>query len=316
MPWTALLDNKVIDLRSVASTDRIAMHEDRTIPWLCQGCRGKTHLRRSDTIHALAVYTDKLGPFVTFVHNPGEAERCRDLGFHTDESVEHDLLKHELATGAEQVGWTTEIEKTGNGCRADVVATRDGRSRVLEAQISPLNVDDALRRSDLYRKAFGDPTWTHTRRRQWSTRIPSLQTDEDDLHTVVAGVYLDQGGYEAAPPAPVTETIGRVLTGEIDWVFLEDFGYFVNKATVWKYPQRRPRRRPKATGNTDAPKIAGRYVQECQRPPADPAPVDSDPQRGPLDPELYAPDGTPWCNFKGGIYCANGDRCLNRNHRR
>lgn len=34
------------------------------------------------------------------------------------------------------------------------------------------------------------------------------------------------------------------------------------------------------------------------------------------DPMKYhAPDGTPWCRFRAGLKCVNGDDCLNPNHR-
>lgn len=34
-----------------------------------------------------------------------------------------------------------------------------------------------------------------------------------------------------------------------------------------------------------------------------------------LDPNLYAPDGDPWCRFGKGFQCLNGDDCLNHNRR-
>jgi hypothetical protein len=35
------------------------------------------------------------------------------------------------------------------------------------------------------------------------------------------------------------------------------------------------------------------------------------------DRALYGPDGEPWCRFiAGSLWCANGERCLNPNHRK
>lgn len=35
-----------------------------------------------------------------------------------------------------------------------------------------------------------------------------------------------------------------------------------------------------------------------------------------LDPNLYAPDGDPWCRYGKGFDCLNGDDCVNPNHGR
>lgn len=37
-----------------------------------------------------------------------------------------------------------------------------------------------------------------------------------------------------------------------------------------------------------------------------------------LDVNLYDPtSGKPWCSFRAGsLVCTNGDRCLNKNHRK
>jgi hypothetical protein len=34
------------------------------------------------------------------------------------------------------------------------------------------------------------------------------------------------------------------------------------------------------------------------------------------NPNLYAPDGKPWCTFKRGLFCVNGNSCKNPNHRK
>jgi len=34
-----------------------------------------------------------------------------------------------------------------------------------------------------------------------------------------------------------------------------------------------------------------------------------------LNPDLYGPDGAPWCSFKRGLVCSNGRQCRNPRHR-
>ena len=78
---------------------------------------------------------DDRSAFGIFAHNPGQADRCRLLGW--EESAEHDLLKHRLALAARSVGAKTEFEvMLGDTCRADVVATLPSGTRWgLEAQL-------------------------------------------------------------------------------------------------------------------------------------------------------------------------------------
>jgi hypothetical protein len=188
------------------------------------------HYSDVDERTALDVYDDGRGPFITFAHNPGEAEKCRELGYDSDESFEHQHLKGALAKTAERHGWKARLEVPGDGCRADVVIDHPSRQRrVLEAQVSPLPTDVALRRHDLYVSQFGPTTWTHTRQRPWATQIESLRV-ADDLETVIDGVYEDQSGDVKAPPAPITAVLPKVLSGELRYVHWQsgsgDFGFF------------------------------------------------------------------------------------------
>jgi hypothetical protein len=272
MPWTALLDSKVTDLRDVTSSDRVAMHEDRP-PWRCRGCGGPMHMRYYDQSNDIdpirfRYFIDKSGPFIGFAHNPGEAERCQALGFHTDESAEHLEMKQLLCEAATAKGWDpeTEVHHTlddGTSCRADVVISRAGEtSRVLEAQRSPLGPDEAVRRSQLYRKAFGPVLWTHTRQRPWARRLPSLRVDEENIGTVIDGVYVDQAGREAIPPTDLVGVLPRILPPdrELTWVFVaEDFGFFYPLGGPPPKSRKRRRRREPSPETTPA----GSSVREC-----------------------------------------------------
>ena len=45
-------------------------------------------------------------------------------------------------------------------------------------------------------------------------------------------------------------------------------------------------------------------------------PLDDPRQAHTIDPRRFAPNGAPWCWFTAGSTdCANGERCLNPNHR-
>jgi hypothetical protein len=322
MPWKASLGDNVIDLRALASSDRVAMHEERP-PFLCPGCAGPMTLRAHDASVDLdparfRYFIDQRGPFVAFAHYPGVAERCKALGFHGDESFAHLGLKQSLCEAAQAKGWWPEVEvyhqlPSGERCRADVVITReDQKTRVLEAQIAPLGPDEAVRRSQVYREAFGNVLWTHTKQRPWSRRLPSLRVDGDDQDTVIGGMYADAGCVELAPPAPLFDVVGMVLPpgNDLTWIWVaDDYGGFVRLGGA-RPPQRR--RRPTRRAADTETRIAGSHVRECVTEPATELPTD-DSRSG--DIRYFAPDGTPWCRFEKGTSCVNGGRCLNLNHR-
>ena len=274
--FTATLTGEVVDLRHVDLDESMKLHQDREMPWQCRGCGGRVHMRS----HTVADQID----MVTFAHHPGEAEKCRALGFHTDESPEHHRLKNSLYTAARRAGWDASIEVPGDRCRADVVASRKGATRVLEAQVSPLSERDVLDRTDRYQSSFGQTTWTHTKSRPWSRKVESLRVD-GDLTTVIDGVYLDQMGDKRAQPAPIEEIIPDVLSGYLRYIWLDTsagtIGYFT---PIGAPTNREPIRRRQRT------KVRGMYVTECSRP-------------------LKRTIACAWCGHETmpGLACANGE---------
>ena len=85
-----------------------------------------------------------------FAHDPGHRDEC-EL---SNESIEHHLLKLELATAVREAGWHAELEvRAPDGSwRADVLAsTSDGQRRwAWEAQLSPITDDELRERTARY----------------------------------------------------------------------------------------------------------------------------------------------------------------------
>jgi competence protein CoiA len=94
-----------------------------------------------------------------FAHDPGRPGDCAWL----NESLEHHLLKLELATAIRDAGWHAELEvRAPDGSwRADVLASaHDGSRRVaFEAQLSPITDDDITTRTSRYQSAGIDVCW-------------------------------------------------------------------------------------------------------------------------------------------------------------
>lgn len=255
--FTAVLLGDAVDLRQIDRQESMKLHADREMPWKCRGCKGKVHMR----LHRGG---DEEIELITFAHHPGEAELCRKLGFHTDESPEHHYLKDQLAKAAKNAGWDAELEVPGDGCRADVVVSKKGASsRVLEAQISPLGEQAAIERSERYARSFGQPVWTHTRPRPWSKKVESLRVD-DEMANVIDGIYVDQTGDIKADPHPVTEAIPSILNGRLRYIFFETdtgtIGYYTPIGAEASPRKRRRDARPKIET------IRGSHVKECSKP--------------------------------------------------
>lgn len=116
-----------------------------------------------------------------FAHDPGRPEACAWL----NESLEHHLLKLELATAVRDVGWHAELEvRAPDGSwRADVLASaHDGSRRVaFEAQLSPITDDDITERTDRYQADGIDVCWVSSGSRPpWMGIVPSIRVQEPD----------------------------------------------------------------------------------------------------------------------------------------
>lgn len=251
--FTAALTGEIVDLRFVPSGETEKLHADRHTPWRCRGCGGSVHMRlHRDGEDHIAMWT--------FAHNPGEAEKCRELGFHTDESPAHHALKGRLASAATSRGWSVDLEVPGDRCRADVVAEKNGTKRVMEAQLASLSLQDAVKRTERYERSFGQTLWTHTGFRPWSKQVESVRVDEE-LDQVVGGIYRDQGGNDKHDPLPLKSAVGDILAGKFRYVYFEEAGgtsgYFYPVGAL-ATSRREPRQRQAS--------IRGAHVKECARP--------------------------------------------------
>ena len=253
--WTALLGDEVIDARLLDESELDALLKERP-PIVCRSCKGGCHVR--DNTH-----NPRLGlpigskPFITFAHNPGNKERCQQMFGSYDESPQHYMLKDKLAKAAVAAGYDAQLEVPSDGCRADVVATKNGRTHVLEAQCAEIGMDEAITRTNTYQREFGDTTWAHTKARRWSQKVPALQVDEG-LDKVVAGIFEDQGGNIPSEPAPIHTSFKRLLTGELRYVFFQESGTTIGYYTpIGAKPTARHQRKRKKSG-------AGDHVRECR----------------------------------------------------
>lgn len=127
-----------------------------------------------------------------FAHNPGRTADCAWL----NESLEHHLLKLELATSIREAGWNAQLEvRAPDGSwRADVLATsHDGGRRIAwEAQLSPITDDDIAERTARYQAEGIEVCWVGIAPRAlWIGIVPSVRVREpydDRPWTVVDGV--------------------------------------------------------------------------------------------------------------------------------
>ncbi|MFE7706479.1 competence protein CoiA family protein [Streptomyces sp. NPDC057486] len=123
-----------------------------------------------------------------------------------NESLEHHLLKLELVTCARAAGFQAELEvaaPTGEW-RADVmVFGPDGtRLMALEAQLSPITVEDIAARTGLYERDGVRVCWFGFRPRPWVGAVPTL---------------LVQAPEERGQEWAVTAGLARLSTRPMSW---------------------------------------------------------------------------------------------------
>ncbi|MGI5397755.1 competence protein CoiA [Streptomyces sp. CA-251251] len=96
-----------------------------------------------------------------------------------NESVEHHLLKLELAMSARAAGWRAELEVSSEArdWRADVMVfdEHDRPFMALEAQLSPMTQQEAQMRTGRYARDGVAVCWVALQDRPWERVVPSLR---------------------------------------------------------------------------------------------------------------------------------------------
>ncbi|MFF5379445.1 competence protein CoiA family protein [[Kitasatospora] papulosa] len=126
-----------------------------------------------------------------FAHDPG-SPICALAG----ESMEHHLLKLELATAVRAAGHHAELEVRGpdGDWRADVMASSpDGTARMAwEAQLSAITAEEIKERTARFAKDGVRVCWVATRLRPWVGAVPSVHarppTEDEARWTVASGL--------------------------------------------------------------------------------------------------------------------------------
>ncbi|GAA2009244.1 competence protein CoiA family protein [Catenulispora subtropica] len=164
-----------------------------------------------------------------FAHDPGRPPECQM----SNESIEHHLLKLELATAIRAANWHAELEvRAENGLwRADVMAiSTDGERRMAwEAQLSPITNFDLLSRTARYADSDIDVCWVSPRDAvPWLGVVPAIGVAEpaDGLGwTVADGLarFDNRNGAWFVVKDTALETFVRwVLAGKVNTHFILD----------------------------------------------------------------------------------------------
>lgn len=172
------VDSTVLDLGCGKSWDTVHRARPRA-PLTCRECQ-----------HAMIPVRSPRG--LRFFRHAPRAPKCSMAG---GESIEHHLLKLELAHAARAAGFYAEYEVAApdGSWRADVMAiSADGTQRVaLEAQLSSITSESIQARTDRYERAGVAVCWFGVTPRPWVGNVPSLLLrgpDRDGCWVVSAGI--------------------------------------------------------------------------------------------------------------------------------
>ncbi|WP_369252116.1 competence protein CoiA family protein [Streptomyces sp. R41] len=109
---------------------------------------------------------------------------------HNGESIEHHLLKTELANHVRAAGWHAQLEVSGSGWRADVLATSpDGRRRIAwEAQLSSATGAELAERTERMTSENVEVCWVTDRRTRRLGTVPGIRVEwRDEVARVIEG---------------------------------------------------------------------------------------------------------------------------------
>lgn len=161
-------------------------------PLTCRACAAPV-----DAVHAPS---NRHRPFY-FRHQAASA-----CWLSAGESAEHHQLKLLLANLVRTMpGWNAELEVSGHGWRADVLADGPtGRRIAFEAQLAAVSAREIKDRSETYAAAGIEVCWVTLHRRGWFGAAPSLliEPGSDGTWTVVDGA-------RALPRQPLVDLHAR-----------------------------------------------------------------------------------------------------------
>jgi competence protein CoiA len=172
----------------------------------CQRCDHPVHAKVSP------------GGLRFFAHDPGRHPDCPAAR----ETLEHHLLKLELATAVRSTGWRAELEATRPGAqwRADVLAVSpDGcRTMAWEAQLSSITVEEITERNARLGGAGVPVCWVGMKPRRWTEDVPSIivrpPTERGREWRVTHGLFRFDGVWLPAE-VDLVPFVGWVLSGRV-----------------------------------------------------------------------------------------------------
>lgn len=286
-----------VDLLTLKAEDWRTIHLGH-LSMRCRGCGARAYPREMPYPEVLPSGEVQIRLVPMFCHYPGEADRCKALGY-DPESPAHVVLKHAVARAAERAGHRAELEVIhDDGCRSDVVVTNTRRRRRdgFEVQLQPQAVDLAVSRQERYVNHLDGATWLHPKARQWARRVPSLRLDEETLSIVVRGIVVPPDEITAAP-MPVNEAVAKVIDEDIRYVYAESggegFGYFLARPEAKMQPRQDRTRLPA--------QYRGEGTRYCDREASGAAPASAIGHCALCHEPVYgrgdAPDSHPCCVF-------------------
>lgn len=136
----------------------------------------------------------------------------------TGESARHLELKALFAAGFRAAGWPATFEASGDGWRADVLATRGDRRIAVEVQLSPIDPDVVTERTRRHQVSGVKTLWvTDTQKRPWSQVRPNVIVGDDSrvIGSVVIPAKVPDGRPVLAEPASIDRFVQRFVEGRL-----------------------------------------------------------------------------------------------------
>ena len=154
-----------------------------------------------------------------FAHDPQRRQDC-PAG---RETMEHHLLKLELATAVRLAGWRAELETSlpRAGWRADVLAVSPDGARTMawEAQLSTITADEIIERTRRLTASGVPVCWVSIKPSPWTVEAPAVlvrpATERGEAWTVTSGLFRFDGTWLLAAPVELPAFVDWVLSGRV-----------------------------------------------------------------------------------------------------